>query len=258
MRIFQKGNGEALIFIHGIVGDHRVFKKQFARFSLDYHVIAYDLLGHGEDRGGAVPFSINDLVDELLTVYKETGLQKAHLCSVSYGSYIANAFASEYPEKVLTLCHIGGYYNNPSRLLDTFIELWETRHEEYHEWVKRISLSLNPDTNSMPNPFAEESQRIWYECGIQIHRFILQEWIEQCVFFDIKSRLTQLVHPVLWIMGEYDYLYKTSLHDLKDIIPQVEYIEIPRAGHVAHIFQPYHFEIAYRRFLQAKKLICLY
>jgi pimeloyl-ACP methyl ester carboxylesterase len=257
MKVFQKGTGEALIFIHGIVGNHRAFKNHLDSFSADYHVIAYDILGHGDDRGEWVPFSIKDLVDELLTVYRETGIQRAHLCSLSYGSYIANAFASEYPEKVLSLCHIGGYYNNPSRLLDTFIELWETRDEEFYEWVKRISILLNPNTNTMPNPFAEESQTIWYKYGIQIHSSILKEWIEQCVFFDIKSRLHQIVHPVLWIMGEYDYLYKTSLYDLKDIIPQVEYIEIPDAGHVAHIFQPQHFEKAYRRFLQTKKVVYL-
>ncbi|MEC3020930.1 alpha/beta hydrolase, partial [Bacillus cereus] len=107
---------ETIIFIHGLVGNRRAFKKEQKRFSASYNIITYDLLGHGDDKGEAIDFSLQRLVDQLLNLYEQEGIKKAHICALSYGCYISTIFAQMHPEKVLSICHIGGHYNNPSRL----------------------------------------------------------------------------------------------------------------------------------------------
>lgn len=67
---------ETIIFIHGLVGNRRAFKKEHKRFSASYNIITYDLLGHGDDKGEAIEFSLQRLVDQLLNLYEKEGIQK--------------------------------------------------------------------------------------------------------------------------------------------------------------------------------------
>ncbi|MEC2713675.1 alpha/beta hydrolase, partial [Bacillus cereus] len=70
---------ETIIFIHGLVGNRRAFKKEQKRFSSSYNIITYDLLGHGDDKGKAIDFSLQRLVDQLLNLYEQEDIKKAHI-----------------------------------------------------------------------------------------------------------------------------------------------------------------------------------
>ena len=66
---------ETIIFIHGLVGNRRAFKRN-KTFSSSYNIITYDLLGHGDDKGEAIDFSLQRLVDQLLNLYEQEGIKK--------------------------------------------------------------------------------------------------------------------------------------------------------------------------------------
>ena len=50
--------------------------KRAKRFSSSYNIITYDLLGHGDDKGEAIDFSLQRLVDQLLNLYEQEGIKK--------------------------------------------------------------------------------------------------------------------------------------------------------------------------------------
>ncbi|WP_242220883.1 alpha/beta fold hydrolase [Bacillus cereus group sp. BfR-BA-01380] len=241
---------KTIIFIHGLVGNRRAFKKECKLFSSSYNIITYDLLGHGDDKGQAIDFSLNQLVGQLSDLYEKEGIQQAHICALSYGCYIATIFAHKYPEKVLSLCHIGGHYNNPSILFNVFQKFWEKRNNEYSSWLYQYASTIFPSGILKANPFAIVSKNIYYRFGLQLHSSIIRESLRHRLEFDLKSRLRELTQPILWVMGEHDHLYKSCLFDLKSILPNVSYKEIPLAGHAANIFRPNYFYDLYSQFLR--------
>ena len=240
---------KTIIFIHGLVGNRRAFKKEYKRFSSSYNIITYDLLGHGEDKGQAIEFSLERLVEQLSDLYETEGIEQAHICALSYGCYIATIFAHKYPEKVLSLCHIGGHYNNPSLLYNVFRKFWDKRGHDYSTWLYQYANTIFPSGILKANPFAVISKNIYYRFGLQLHSSIIVESLKHRLEFDLKSRLKELSQPILWVMGEHDHLYKSCLFDLKSILPNVLYKEIPLAGHAANLFRPSYFHDLYSLFL---------
>lgn len=78
------GAGPALIFIHGAVGDSRIFRYQLKHFSSRYKTIALDLPGHGHSRGERLP-EIDDFVDAIEDVVKAEGIDSYVLAGHSMG-----------------------------------------------------------------------------------------------------------------------------------------------------------------------------
>jgi pimeloyl-ACP methyl ester carboxylesterase len=243
---------DTIIFIHGLMGNQKAFKHDVSHLKTSFNCITYDLLGHGEQKGQEVTFTLDALSEQLLHIYEQNHLEKAHLCALSVGCYISSYFAYKYPDKVQTLCYIGGHYNNPSPLFDTLEEYFRMVNEmEYKEWLKRYSSAIFP--GHFLNPFSTLSEQIYYKLGLEIHPGIIKEALRFRLNYDLKSQLKTLQQPVLWVMGKYDILYKSCLYDIDDVIQNLTYVEIPKAGHAANLFRPGLFGKIYEDFLMKNR-----
>lgn len=251
MFIYDVNLGEPIIFIHGLTGTHRGFKHCY-HSSFPYRCISYDLMGHGENKQLKDLFTINILTEQLLDVFKKKGIEKAHLCTLSYGSYIGNHFAYVYPEKVLSLCHVGGHYKKEGPLFDIFKTFYQDPRE-YKEWLKEYSNAIFPKTKKVFDQYAFISRQTYYHLGLHLDPSIIQKSIKHRLFFDIKKEIEDIQKPMLWVMGEFDFLYKDCLTDLQEISPTSIYKEIPKAGHAANLFHPHIFETIYLDFLNHVK-----
>ncbi|MDE3840117.1 alpha/beta hydrolase [Bacillus methanolicus] len=239
---------EKIVFIHGLTGRKRAFHKEIDYFSQAYHTYAYDLLGHGEDRGKPVEFTLDNLVEQLEILFDQEGIEKAHICSLSYGCYPATIFANKWKENVLSLCYIGGHYNSPSPLFAVFQHYWDTSSENYSTWLKNYARDLFPK-EGVVDPYSLVSSKVYYKYGLELDKGILKEAIGHRLFYDLRRDLKNINVPVLWVMGDHDFLYKSSIADLKKVIPHVQYKEIPHAGHTANLFRPKSFKKIYEDFL---------
>ena len=221
--------------------------KEHKRFSTSYNIITYDLLGHGDDKGEAIEFSLQRLVDQLLNLYEKKAFKSSYLRFKLRLLYLYH-FCTNAPRKVLSICHIGGHYNNPSLLYSVFQNFWEKRGDDYSKWLSQYANTIFPSGILKANPFAVISRNIYYRFGLQLHSSIIAQSLRHRLEFDLKSKLKSLPHPILWVMGEHDHLYKSCLFDLKSILPNVLYKEIPLAGHAANLFRPNYFHDLYDRF----------
>lgn len=96
----EKGQGEALILLHGNGEDCGYFKGQVDAFAPYYHVYAPDTRGHGKTPRGTAPFTIRQFADDLAAFMDALRIEKAHLLGFSDGGNIAMVFAMKYPERV--------------------------------------------------------------------------------------------------------------------------------------------------------------
>jgi len=65
-----------------------------------YRVVTYDARGHGESPAPAGPYSLDDLVDDLVALLDALGAQRAHLAGLSLGGMTAMRLAVREPARV--------------------------------------------------------------------------------------------------------------------------------------------------------------
>jgi 3-oxoadipate enol-lactonase len=87
-----------IIFIHGFPFNKSMWKGQAEVLNDSYRVIAYDVRGHGDTDVGEVEFSIDLFVSDLLGLMDFLNVQKATLCGLSMGGYIALRAIEKDPE----------------------------------------------------------------------------------------------------------------------------------------------------------------
>lgn len=89
--IFRYGNikHNPIVFIHGFPFDNYMWKYQVEYFRKNYYCITYDVRGLGGSPAGDTQFTIEDLVDDLIYVISQSGVQQPFICGLSMGGYIA-------------------------------------------------------------------------------------------------------------------------------------------------------------------------
>ena len=65
-----------------------------------YRVVTYDTRGHGDSPAPPGPYSLDDLVDDLVALLDEVGAQRAHVAGLSLGGMTAMRLAAREPERV--------------------------------------------------------------------------------------------------------------------------------------------------------------
>jgi 3-oxoadipate enol-lactonase len=95
-----------IIFIHGFPFNKSMWDKQIKVLKDNYRVIAYDVRGHGSSDVGTGIYSIELFVNDLINLMEALKIDKAILCGLSMGGYIALRAIENYPNHfdALILC----------------------------------------------------------------------------------------------------------------------------------------------------------
>lgn len=112
-----KGNGEPILFLHGMGGTWLMWEPQLTCFSEAFKMIMVDLRGHGQS-GKNFPnneFSFEVMADDLKFLLDDLGLKKVHVVGVSMGAVVAQIFSYKYPEYVEKLVISDGFSEMPNK-----------------------------------------------------------------------------------------------------------------------------------------------
>lgn len=123
-----KGNAETIIFQHGLNGHLEAYAKNLIALSKDFHVIAFDYVGHGLSSKPQRDYTPAMLAEQLGELMDALDIGKAHLSGESLGGWVSAIFASNNPQRVgrLMLNTAGGLpivTEKGRQDLATFIEL---------------------------------------------------------------------------------------------------------------------------------------
>jgi pimeloyl-ACP methyl ester carboxylesterase len=117
-RLYYKsaGSGDAVVLIHGNMGDRRHWDAQVGALAVDYRVIRYDVRGFGESSLPEEDHPYSDHED-LAALLDHLGIKAAHVVGFSLGSGIAIDFALAYPDRTTSLVSVGPWvfgYSSPA------------------------------------------------------------------------------------------------------------------------------------------------
>ena len=127
------GEGEPLVLIAGISIDHRFFAAQVRGLSKHFRVIAFDNRDVGLTKTNALDYDINDMADDLNQLLDFLEVKKAHILGFSMGGFIAQSFATRYPEKVQALILAGTSHDvspHTRRIVINWLQLAQTVPKE--------------------------------------------------------------------------------------------------------------------------------
>ena len=100
------GKGEPVVFVHGTVGDYRVWGAQMDTFAINHRVIAYSrrfAYPNKQIINDSADYSVTPHAKDLAQFIKMLDLEPVHLVGHSYGAFTSLLTAMEHPELLRSL-----------------------------------------------------------------------------------------------------------------------------------------------------------
>lgn len=224
-----------VVFVHGIGGSTKTWKKQIGPFSEKFNLLLLDLPGHGDNAGNIIKKV--DL-DKLYNGIKETldffKIKTAHFIGMSLGTLVIAEFVTIYPEYVKdiilggAILEISGIYREcmmfaniiknciPYKLLYNFFS-WFMMPRENHKKSRMIFLRevVKLDKHTM-------KAYIGY----------LQRALKSN---DTLEKIDKLGKKVLLISGNEDHCFIRGTKKFVDRVNNAKIIILEKCGHVCTI-----------------------
>jgi 3-oxoadipate enol-lactonase len=120
----EEGRGPAVLFLHGGLGDLRLWEPEARALADRFRCIRYDLRFFGRSEGPAEEWSS---IDDAVGVLDALGVERAALVGLSLGGGLALDVALAHPERVWAVAHVAGGVSGAPLSLG---EELEARYEE--------------------------------------------------------------------------------------------------------------------------------
>jgi 3-oxoadipate enol-lactonase len=246
------GEGEPLILISGLGGDHTFWQPSVEVLKTRYRVMIYDIRGIGKTDAPAGPYSMEVFADDLAGLMDVLQIEKANILGFSMGGNIAQAFVLRYPERVSKLMIAVSFavMNKQTRLfLDAVLSVYEggaTTKQMFNliaPWLFSNSfLSNSANAAFLHFDENEPDQQPLYAWKAQY---------EAQKQFDSRGMLHQIGVPVLMMAGTEDRLAHPEDSELLAArIPGAAIKVFPGSGHLINYEQPELFHQSILDFLQ--------
>jgi pimeloyl-ACP methyl ester carboxylesterase len=96
------GEGQLILFLHGLPDDWTIYRSQLAEFSRDHSVVAPNLRGFppSVQPDAVAAYAMPRSLDDVHALLRHVGRERCTLVGHDWGGYIAWVFASAYPRHV--------------------------------------------------------------------------------------------------------------------------------------------------------------
>jgi len=225
-----------VIFLHGFPFDKSMWKGQIDHLKTSYRVIACDIRGFGQSIDEETPLSIDLFGEDLLSFMNILKIEKAIVCGLSMGGFIALNAVDKFPERfeALILC-------DTQCIADT-TEVKENRKRtiekinldgtaEFNE--KFLKSVFHPDSLTSRIEVVENLRNIVFANSKRIINAGLTALAERS---ETCSTLSAIHIPTLIICGREDKV--TPLEQSEFMHKHIEgsiLITIDNAGHVSNL-----------------------
>jgi len=255
------GMGTPVLFLHAFPLNRTIWTGQINALLGErrYRLVAPDWRGFGESWGGGKPRPYVDdiltmelLADDVAGLMDALGMQRAVLCGLSMGGYVAFAFLRKYPQRVQGLI-----------LADT--RPGTDTHEVKAGREQMALLALSQGTGAVADllvpkqlsdytrqhhPSVEQSVRQMINAATP--QGIAAASRGMALRSDSSDLLSSISCPTLVVVGEQDVLTPPAVaREYAARIPGCQFATIPNAGHLSSLEQPEAFLAVMRSFLVA-------
>ncbi len=236
---------EAVVLLHSLGADHRMWLPQIAVLAEHRRVLAPDTRGHGASAGGGLP-SVDAWVADIDHVLDDAGVHRAALVGVSLGGIQATAYAAAHRERVSALVVSDSFVELDPEVARRKIE--QLTQQARDDGMRTLAESYVDDTflSSDPPPGADHVREAI--AGMEAEDYIAA--VETCFGVHIAERLAGVRAPTLVLWGIHDHKTPRELSErIAGGIAGADFQDVPGAGHLANVDNPEEFTRRVERFL---------
>lgn len=229
------GAGAAVVFSHGLGGNHAVWYQQLPLFAKTYRVVTWDQRGFGRSTNRTAEAGPQAAATDLGALLDHLGIERAHLVGQSMGGWAVLGYALRAPDRVASLV-----------ITDSTAGIMNDRIAEIISSGTRASL---PESVLGRHPAigarfsAEEPAKavLYQEIGsfrdpsVTDADMVGKLYSTRYPIDDVAA----LPMPVLLVVGSSDDLIPPeAVHELGSVIPGARVVEVPDAGHSPYFERP--------------------
>lgn len=246
----DEGTGKPLVFLHAFPLNQMMWDGQINAFAPEYRVVTFDWRGFGESEFGTKNLTMSDLADDLAELFNQLNIEKATICGLSMGGYVAFAFYRKYKEKVNALI-----LSDTRETADTE----EGKRSRYDMAALVRSKGANAIEKTMISKLLSATTLQSLPATVELTRAMIAqahpEGIAQALMAmahrsDSSDLLPTILLPTLLVVGSEDQL--TPLSEAKrmsKILKNSQLETIYNAGHLPNLERPENFNRAISKFL---------
>ena len=252
------GQGEAVVFLHGMTGSAQDWASPVTALSPKHKVICLDMRGHGKSAAPAKEeeYSMPVFAEDVFGLLKLLDIKKCCLGGHSVGGFISIEFAMKHQDMLAGLVLVdtasGPSFRDPG-------------FDQLRQKLDEIALSQGLEA-AFEYDVANNQQRIERfqkhpEQKEMARRKVLMTSVEGYIYGpksiakweSLTSRLSEIKVPALIFWGDEDEPFAEPSRTLKEGIADSELVTVKGSGHNPHEEAPEVFNEALLKFLDRIK-----
>ena len=206
-----EGDGEALVFIHGLSDNLLYWEALAAALRREFKVVRFDLRGHGKSPLGEDEISIGTYANDLKSLLDELDITKANLIGFSLGGAVAMDFALKFPNRVSSLVLMSTFYkcdDDLAGVFNQFIDALDSSFEDFFDFM--LPKVLCPDVIENNR---EELEFLKQESSKTANIDAYKIATKACFKYDVENQLSQISVPTLILAGKYDEIFPKCIQE---------------------------------------------
>ncbi|RXZ79725.1 alpha/beta hydrolase [Paenibacillaceae bacterium] len=229
----EYGAGETIILTHGHSMYHEQWKPQVEALAHLFHIIVWDVRGHGRSSLPAGEVDPESFSEDLIRLMDALAIESAVLCGLSMGGHISLQTAVRYPNRVKGLILIGTPFTNSfnwyEKMATPFSQL-SLRLIPYR-WTAQMTASIMSAITPSNKPFVLQA------FGMMKRDDFLRHW-KGNLQMDSSQDLGKVACPTLILHGAQDGMVRRQQRILHASIKGAGFETIPNAGHLTNLDNP--------------------
>lgn len=246
-----RGQGQPLLFIHGLGSSTRDWEYQLPYFVERYQVITCDLRGHGKSSKPPGRYTIPGFADDVGQLLKALNVGPTHLVGLSLGGAVALQTAIAFPRLVQSLVIVNSGPKIPMKTLKERLRIvanFVLRQLMVRLFGMRFLGELL-GKKLLPEPKQDRLRQTFTKRWAENDKRAYLAAMGAFRGWSVTDHLSSVTCPVLLIVAEQDYTPVSFKQAYAAKMPQAELVIIPGARHLTPIEKPVEFNKVLANFL---------
>jgi 3-oxoadipate enol-lactonase len=199
-----------------------------------FRVVTYDTRGHGASPAPAGPYTLDDLVDDLVALLDEVGAGRAHVVGLSLGGMTAMRLAAREPDRVESLAVLcTSAKADPQPFLDRAAAAHSggtaaLAPTVVSRWLTPSYAAAHPDLVARLEAMITAADDEGYAACCEV-----------VARMDVRADLPLIAAPTLVVSAADDFALPPEHQKLiAEAIPGAELLTVSPGAHVANLEQP--------------------
>ncbi len=248
IRYEAKGQGDPLLFVHGLGSCIEDWQPQIDYFSHFYHTIAFDLRGHGQSEKPYQSYSVPGFAKDTLDLLDALKIDSCHMVGLSLGGMIAFQLAVDEPDRFTSITIANSLPESPQSLVVKWwvmSRIWEIKLFGLEFFAKRLSKRLFP-----------------YPDQYNLRQLLLKHWnyndketylssLEGILGWSVRDKIGGIYTPTLVVGTDHDYSPLSYKQAYVDEMPNATLKIIEDCHHAVTAEKPKEFNSILHHFLKS-------